>query len=211
MSVRLRQIAPPGRRSDVTDPIDRPAASEALVVQRQPLSRGPLTATRDLEVAVMAAYDMHHRDLLGFARALVRDTDSAEDIVADAFVRLINEVRAGRTPDEVRPWLYRVVANLVVSRGRRLRTAQRFLWRLVERRVEDSPEQSLTGSEIRPDLLAALAALPADARVAIVMASRGSTGHEIAEALGKSETATRTILYRARIRLREQLSEGVER
>jgi RNA polymerase sigma-70 factor, ECF subfamily len=195
----------------VTDPDKRPAPTEALVVQRQPLSRGTLTAARDLEVAVMAAYDTHHRDLLAFARALVRDPDAAEDVVADAFFRLINETRAGRMPTEVRPWLYRVVANLVVSRGRRLRTAQRFLWRLVERRVEESPEGRLTGSEIRPDLLAALAALPTDARVAIVMASRGSTGQEIAEALRKSETATRTILYRARIRLREQLSEGVER
>jgi RNA polymerase sigma-70 factor, ECF subfamily len=193
------------------DPDNPPTATEALVIERQPLGRVAVGATSDLEVTIMAAYDMHSRDLLAFARALVRDPEAAEDLVGDAFVRLINEIRAGRAPIEVRPWLYRVVANLVVSRGRRLRTAQRFLWRLVERRVEDSPEQNLTSSEIRADLLAALAGLSTDGRVAIVMASRGSTGQEIAEALGKSETATRTILYRARIRLREQLSEGVER
>jgi DNA-directed RNA polymerase specialized sigma24 family protein len=98
-----------------------------------------------------------------------------------------------------------------VSRGRRLRTAQRFLSRLIDRRVQESPEASVAGAEIRSDLLDALAALPADGRIALVMAAHGSTGQEIAAALGKSETATRTALYRARIRLREQLSEGGER
>jgi RNA polymerase sigma-70 factor (ECF subfamily) len=159
----------------------------------------------------MSAYDAHHHDLLAFARALVRDPETAEDVVADAFLRLIKEVRAGRSPAETRGWLYRVVANLVVSRGRRLQTAQRYLSRLVDRRVQESPESSLAGSEVRADLLEAVAALPTDGRIALVMASRGSSGQEIAAALGKSETATRTVLYRARIRLREQLSEGVER
>lgn len=181
-------------------------------MRRQPLGRRDATGSAsDLELLVMSAYDAHHLDLLAFARALVRDPEAAEDLVADAFLRLINEVRAGRAPAETRGWLYRVVANLVVSRGRRLRTAQRFLSRLVDRRVQESPESSLTRSEVRSDLLVALAALPTDGRVALVMAARGSTGQEIAAALGKSETATRTALYRARIKLREQLSEGVER
>jgi RNA polymerase sigma-70 factor (ECF subfamily) len=208
----LRQIRDPGRRRRVTEPLDRPAASESLVVRRQPLGGGDATApASDLELVVMTAYEAHNRDLLAFARALVRDPEAAEDLVADAFLRLINEVRAGRTPMETRGWLYRVVANLVVSRGRRLRTAQRFLSRLVDRRVQESPESRLVRSEIRGDLLVALAALPIDGRVALVMAARGSTGQEIAAALGKSETATRTALYRARMKLREQLSEGVER
>ena len=159
----------------------------------------------------MTAYDAHHRDLLGFARALVREPEAAEDLVADAFLRLIRQVRAGRAPTDTRGWLYRVVANLVISRGRRLQTARRFLSRLVDRRVEESPELGLARMEIRGDLLNALAGLPADGRVAIVMAARGSSGLEIAAALGKSDTATRTVLYRARIRMREQLSEGVER
>jgi RNA polymerase sigma-70 factor (ECF subfamily) len=195
----------------VTEPLDRPPPSNSLVVRSQPLGRGPTTSVRDLELVVMGVYDAHHRDLLAFARALVRDPEAAEDLVADAFLRLINEVRAGRAPSEPRGWLYRVVANLVVSRGRRLRTAQRFLSRLIDRREQESPEQSLARSEIRGDLLDALATLPRDGRIALVMAARGSSGQEIAAALGKSETATRTALYRARIRLREQLSEGVER
>jgi DNA-directed RNA polymerase specialized sigma24 family protein len=40
------------------------------------------------------------------------------------------------------------------------------------------------------------------------MAAHGFSGREIAEAIGKSENNTRTILYRARMRLRERLEEA---
>ena len=192
----------------MTDPVKRPPRSESLVVASQVLDRPRTAPVGDLELVVMTAYEAHHRDLIAFARALVRDQEAAEDLVGDAFVRLIGEIHAGRAPNETRGWLYRVVANLVVSRGRRLRTARRFLSRLVDRGVEESPEGRLARREIREDLLEALAELPIDGRVALVMAARGCSGREIAAAVGKSETATRTALYRARVRLRKRLSKG---
>ena len=158
----------------------------------------------------MSAYDAHHRDLLAFARALVRDPEAAEDLVADAFLRLINEVRAGRAPAETRGWLYRVVANLVVSRGRRLRTAQRFLSRLVDRRVQESPESSLV--EIRDPVGPARSPRGAADRRPGRSRHGRPRQHRPRDRDGPREErdATRTVLYRARIRLREQLSEGVE-
>ena len=44
------------------------------------------------------------------------------------------------------------------------------------------------------------------------MAAQGFSGREIAEVLGRSETSTRTLMFRARERLRTFLvSEGVTR
>jgi RNA polymerase sigma-70 factor (ECF subfamily) len=194
----------------MTEAPDRPPSAETLVVSRQRPVRLAATST-DIERFVLGLYDSHHADLLGFARALARDAEAGEDLVGDAFVRLIRECREGREPGDARGWLFRVVANLAVSRGRRLRTARRFLGRLVERRVEESPEARLADSEIRPDLLDGLAALPRDGRTALVMAAHGFSGREIAAAIGKSENATRTVLYRARMRLRDRLEEEVDR
>jgi RNA polymerase sigma-70 factor, ECF subfamily len=191
----------------MTDAPDRSPIHDSLVVRRQPAVRAT-GAIGDLEGLVVRIFDEHRADLLGFARALARDEDAAEDLVAEGFARLIRECHEGREPADPRGWLYRVIANLAVSRGRRLRTARLFLSRLVERRVEDSPEASLTGSEIRPELLDALAELPRDGRAALVMAAHGFSGREISEAIGKSENNTRTILYRARMRLRERLEEA---
>jgi RNA polymerase sigma-70 factor (ECF subfamily) len=155
---------------------------------------------------VLAAFEAHERDLYAFAHALLRDPDAAADLVGDAFVRLLAEVRAGRTPADARGWLFRVVGNLVASRGRRIATARRLLGRLSDRRTHESPEAAYIRHEVRDDLRAALAGLPTDMRVAIVMAAYGVAGRDIAAAIGRSEAATRTLLTRARQRVRQRLA-----
>ena len=170
--------------------------------------RSRSAAAADAEAVVLAAYQAHARDLNAFARSLVRDRETAEDVVAEAYLRLVRETHAGRTPDDVRRWLYRVTANLVLSRGRRISVAQRFLGRLVDRRHGESPESRHLRLAIDPALREAVLALPPDARVAVVMAARGATGREIAEAIGRSEAATRTLLTRARQRVRARLDDA---
>ena len=56
---------------------------------------------------VAATYDSHHVELFTFAVRACRDRETAEDLVHEAFVRLIVETEAGRTPMQVRGWLYR--------------------------------------------------------------------------------------------------------
>jgi RNA polymerase sigma factor (sigma-70 family) len=165
----------------------------------------------ELTAWMSATYDAHSRDLFGFASALVRNPDAADDLVAEAFLRLVRETREDRAPDDPRAWLYRVVANLSLSRGRRLQTAQRFVRHLVDRRVGEPADSRVLRSELRPDLERALLALNQDARVAVVMAARGCSGRDIATALGRSETSARTLLHRARLDLRARLSSGDDR
>jgi DNA-directed RNA polymerase specialized sigma24 family protein len=55
------------------------------------------------------------------------------------------------------------------------------------------------------ELEAALAGLPADARLGLLLAGQGFSGREIAEAIGRSEAATRTLMCRVRMRVRSQL------
>ncbi|MBA2373679.1 MAG: hypothetical protein H0V74_05700, partial [Chloroflexi bacterium] len=42
---------------------------------------------------VAASYDAHHRELYAFARRACRDPEAAEDIMQEAFVRLIVKSR----------------------------------------------------------------------------------------------------------------------
>ena len=173
----------------------------------------PLSATRTgvgLRKAadasfVLEAYDTHERDLYGFVRALVRDAELAEDIVADTFVKLLGEYRAGRPPMEVRAWLFRVAANLVVNSGRRRAVASRYLHRLVRRGNEEAADARILRSERTEELVDALAGLPADHRTALLLAAHGFSGREIALAIDRSEVAVRTLMSRARVRLRERL------
>ena len=61
-------------------------------------------------------------------------------------------------------------------------------------------------NERRSDLETILAELGADARTALLMAANGFNGIEIAEAIGRSGNATRSMMCRARLQLRERLT-----
>ena len=161
---------------------------------------------------VMAAYDENQRRLTSFAYALTRDADVADDLVQETFLRLVKEHAAGREPQNVTAWLFRVCANLATSRGRRGVVARRFLERRSAEETEVAAEVEMLRHETSEALVAALGILTDEARTAMVMAAQGFSGREIAEALGRTETSTRTLMFRARERLRSFLvAEGVTR
>jgi RNA polymerase sigma factor (sigma-70 family) len=192
-----------GMNDDLRDP-----GVAALGARPTPVAVVP-ARSRDEDVSrtVLALYDAHHRELANFVRALERDPRAAEDIVGETFVRLIDAVRHGRVPDQPRAWLHRVAANLVIDGGRRRTVVTRFLGRLVDHRTAPAADESVLRDESRREVWDALATLSPDARTALMLAAHGFSGHEIAEAIGRSDLATRSLLCRARLRLREQLTE----
>lgn len=172
--------------------------------------RAPVSASRssaDADPVVMEAYDAFQRDIHAFLRGATRDAETAEDLTQETFMRLLREVRAGRTPENVRAWLYAVAANLVTSRGRRLVVAERFKAMLAIRGHGEDPAHDLVRAERRALVQRGLDQLPVDARTALLLSAHGFSGREIAQLLGRTEGATRSLLTRARIRLRERLIE----
>lgn len=154
---------------------------------------------------VAGAYDRYQRELYSFALRASHDEQTAEDLVHEAFIRLIVEIDADRLPRNVRAWLYRVVANLLISRGRQATVAQRQLGAMVTRDEEGGPEVAYLIRERDADLDMVLGELGDDARTALLMAANGFNGMEIAEAIGRSGTATRTLMCRSRLQLRHRL------
>jgi RNA polymerase sigma-70 factor (ECF subfamily) len=149
-------------------------------------------------------YDGHQRELFTFALRACRDPEAAEDLVHEAFVRLIVEVEASRTPHNARAWLYRVVANLLLSRARHATVADR------QRGAapigdDEGPESAYMTHERHEAVDVALAELDQDARTALLMAANGFNGIEIAEAIGRSSNATRVLMFRTRLELRNRL------
>jgi RNA polymerase sigma-70 factor, ECF subfamily len=180
--------------------------SAALAVSRL----GPPTGLATGDALTAEAYDRHAPEIHGLLVRVLRDADAAADLLADTFTRLLLEERAARWPSHPRAWLFRVASNLAVSRGRRRLVAQRVQRVLEVRergRVEDSPEAEVLRRERSTDLHRALVKLSPDARAGLLLAAQGFDGATIASMLGRSETATRTLLCRARMRLRDELRE----
>jgi RNA polymerase sigma factor (sigma-70 family) len=161
---------------------------------------------------VVEIWQAEHVGLFRFARAATADDQAAEDVLQEAFVRLIRELAAGRRPANAHAWLFRVATNLIVSQARRARTAERHLADLGADRLVASPEQHLLMWERDEAVRAAVTSLPVDARIAILLAAQGFSGREIATTLGRTEGATRTLLCRTRLKVRERLeAEAVPR
>jgi RNA polymerase sigma-70 factor (ECF subfamily) len=157
----------------------------------------------DPGAAVADAYHAYAAELGAYVARSFGGRVTPEDIVHEAFARLVRDVAAGRAPVFVRPWLYRVAHNLAIDE---LRRPARFEPEPGEERApaawSPSAEVEAETWSLSPELRQALASLPRAGRTTIVMAADGYTGREIAAAVGRSELATRALLCRTRRMLR---------
>jgi RNA polymerase sigma-70 factor, ECF subfamily len=158
--------------------------------------------------------ERHHAELCRYARALLRDTPVAEDAVQTAFERAF--VALGKYPEEriealsLRPWLYRIVLNVV-----------RNVWRDTRREVSvaETPEPyesfgTVSGSapgadrEAWMDALGALGRLSERQRVAVALRYVEDLPYaEIAETTGWPENTCKTLVRRGIARLGVLLSD----
>jgi len=129
--------------------------------------------------------------------------DSPEDVVQDALMKL---VRQRTPPDNLVPWLYRVVRNAAIDASRASRRRNKYEAAAAGRAPPwFAPGDDPAGLDGRA-AAAALAGLPAEAREVIVAHLWGGlTFEQVAAAVGSS-AATCYRRYAAGLRvLREQL------
>jgi DNA-directed RNA polymerase specialized sigma24 family protein len=163
------------------------------------------------EALVVAAYEAHHAELYAFLARSTRDRSLAEGLLRETFLGLTREAGGRLGPVQVRGVLYRIAANLVIARSRSQSSA--LHWPVDRPRslrgpaIAASPEGPGLPSERSTDIVRALDGLSVDARVALLLSAEGFTGDEIAAAIIRPASATRTLLClaRARVRVRREL------
>lgn len=134
-------------------------------------------------------------DLLG--------ADDPEDIAQEAFARLIRKTGSLRDPAAALAYVRSTVCNLVRNRHRHLRVARQ---RTPSGPDEASSEHAVMIREDRRELLAALAALPARRREAIVLRYwLDLPEREIAAAMGVSTGTVKSHVSRGLDALGEAL------
>ena len=191
------------RRPDVNEPDVED--TDAPVITRGVGASRVAPAVSTLGSIVETAFDAHAPQLKAFALAADRDEDTADDLVQETFIRFVRQARSGSVPDNIR-----VCANLITSQGRRRSLVNRKKPLLVDRTVAVSAEDRVIRMDEAARLRDALGELPADARVALLMAAAGFSPAEIGQAVGRSTNATSTYICRARVRLREILAPSKE-
>ena len=159
------------------------------------------------------------RPLLGFAFRYVRNSADAQDLVAEAFVRLYQQRARLRHDTNVSAWLFTTLTNLCHNHHRWRR---RHPTVALDAPAEDTgphrapeglaapeagPDAALARDESLEAVRAAMDALPHDLRVTVLLHHYEHLSYrEIAAIAGCSERGVETRLYRARQLLRQQLA-----
>ncbi len=157
--------------------------------------------------------------IVNLAQALTADAAEADDLAQEAFIRAYKAIGKFRGDSSFRTWLYRVAVNVINSHL--AARARRWKWwgRSLDARPADgggmdlAPEVAAAGPPIDEDMARreaidrALAALPADMRVAVTLRDiHGFDYAEIAAMLGVPIGTVESRIFRGRQRLRPLLA-----
>jgi RNA polymerase sigma-70 factor (ECF subfamily) len=131
---------------------------------------------------------------------VTRHAGDADDIVQDAFCRLLRADVEGLDDEELRRYIFRIAGNLMTDRWRRAERETSWFNRLRgELRIESTPEPDDRVSR-------EFAELSQRDRALLWLAYVEEHNHqEIASALGLARGSVKVLLSRARTRLRKLL------
>jgi RNA polymerase sigma-70 factor (ECF subfamily) len=195
-------------------------------------AQGGLQPLSDAEIMLRAAagdesgfnylVEKYYRPIIHFLFRMVRNQAIAEELAQEVFLRVYRSRESYRAEAKFTTWLYRIATNLAVNHARdhrRERAVQTVYLDATDEETgakpevaddELSAEQSLLRDERMKAIRGHVMALPERQRVAVVMHKyQGMDYREIGEALKLSESATKSLLFRAYQTLRNQLRDFV--
>ncbi|OLD49777.1 MAG: hypothetical protein AUI42_06470 [Actinobacteria bacterium 13_1_40CM_2_65_8] len=148
----------------------------------------------------------HQSRALRVAYQITRDTQAAEDVVADAFLAVFQRIKSLDADRPFQPWFLRIVVNRAISDTRRRSRFQRVLGLLSRATEPSDPVQVAETNEEMRRVIAALDRLPVNERAALSLRYlEDFDERSIAELLGCPIGTVKTRLHRGRNRLRQEL------
>jgi RNA polymerase sigma-70 factor, ECF subfamily len=153
------------------------------------------------------------------ALKMVGNDSDAEDVLQNTFLKAFQHIQEFEGRSKLSTWLYRIASNEALMMLRKRRPETTFSDAVQEQEDDQLsdpvqftdwcclPEDEFLDAESRAALDRAVQRLPETLRIVFVLRDiEGLSIQETSQALGLSETAVKTRLLRARLRLREDLS-----
>jgi RNA polymerase sigma-70 factor, ECF subfamily len=164
----------------------------------------------------------YHRAIIHFLFRMVRNEAVAEELAQEVFLRVYRSRESYRAEAKFTTWLYRIATNLAVNHARDTkheRSAQTIYLDAPDEESGTTPdvaddEPSVEQRLMRDERMAAIRthvmALPERQRMAVLMHKyQGMDYRQIGDVLKLSESATKSLLFRAYQTLRDKLKEFV--
>ncbi len=231
------QLSPPGGvQSDVSSmAMDRGLLARASVQPRtdsHPSFLAPTAGETDAEVmlrvragddsAFQYLVQKYRRPMVSFMYRMAHNPTIAEDLAQEVFLRVYRSRESYEPSAKFTTWLYRIASNLAANHARDTRHERPENMVSIDEPDDDTgltvdvPDTSLSAEEniMRRERMAAIRArvqaLPERQRMAVIMHKYQQMDYrQISEVLKLSESATKSLLFRAYETLRVQLKEFV--
>lgn len=143
--------------------------------------------------------------VLRIAYTYLKNRADAEDIVQDVFLRIIDKKPSFNDENHEKSWLIRVTINMCKNKVN-------MFWNKNKCSIDDVQEFAVNDKyNTDTSVFQAVIALGEKYRVVVYMYYyEGYSTPEIAKVIGKSETTIRSLLHRARNKLKDMLKEDYD-
>jgi RNA polymerase sigma-70 factor (ECF subfamily) len=157
-------------------------------------------------------FERYARAMVAFCHHFVRNAARAEELAQDVFLK-VHASRDRYRPDaRFKTWLYRIASNHCLNevRGAALRRPPEGEPAELDRLAGSAPtpEQALEGAALERAVRAVLVRLPEKQRAAFVLCRlEGLSYEEIADILGSTIPAVKSLIHRATVTAAEALQK----
>jgi RNA polymerase sigma-70 factor (ECF subfamily) len=159
-------------------------------------------------------YDRYAVRIYSFATRMVRSREDAEDITQETFFLAYRNLKYLRQDINFEPWLYRIARNEIYKKRRKakfknssLDDSDKGVFQLL--RSTDpaaDPENKLLSAELAKRVKAVFDTLPMKYKETLVLATlQGLSYQDISQIMGRSLSAVKTDVYRARLLISEKM------
>jgi len=162
--------------------------------------------------------EKYQQPVMNLAARTLRDPTEAEDLAQNVFIQVFKSAARYQSTAKFSTWLFTIARNLCLNEIRRrsrhpaesLDAPHPDQEDQPRHQFEDvrnfSPPDSLLHGELAQKIEQALAGLPENQRTAILLCRQDELSYEeIAEVLGCSLSATKSLIHRGRETLKEKL------
>jgi RNA polymerase sigma-70 factor (ECF subfamily) len=146
-----------------------------------------------------------HEPLRAFLRKRVRETEVAEDLLQDVFLRFHTHAGTLRDEEKLESWIYQIARHRLIDYYRQRRPVVPLDASIQDTLLAEMPEDDVQ-AELAPSVAAMVNALPEPYREALYLTEyQGLSQRELAERLGISLSGAKSRVQRAREKLKQLL------
>lgn len=169
--------------------------------------------SRDLK-AFDDIFSKYYKPIYYFIYKMVHNTDTAEDITQETFVKVYKGLSKVEDNIKLSPWIYRIAHNACIDYIRKHKASFELIDNvnyeedIQDRRSSDDPEANYLNAELRNKINMTMMKLNSRYKTVLILRDYNDLAYkDIGQILGLTEAAVKSLIHRARLEFQKIFKE----